>query len=334
MDRLVSIIVPVYNEEINLTATLESLVKQNYEKIEIVLVDDGSTDSSLDICRSYGKNDKRIRIYSQKNKGVSSARNYGIRKSKGEYIVFVDSDDILKKEAILDLMQIQKLEDSDIIMYESETFSEPDNIKFQNNNHKYAIKRYTKKEFFREKLPCYVKSEKINALWSKMYKANLIKGNKIYFDESISIAEDLLFNFEYLQKIQNIVIYPKELYYYRVNQEDSLTTLFNPYKHEQLMYVNNLMKDISVKEKDEHLISSINKIRIKNIYSVIRDYIENTGEKSENKERIKEIVKKEKKQINPVKNDLIYKFLQIILYTENYTLIILVVKIIIFLRHK
>ena len=96
----VSIIIPVYNAKKYLANTLDSVIKQTYKNLEIILVNDGSTDNSKDICESYAKIDKRIKVINKENGGVSSARNYGLALAKGEYISFVDSDDFLFENMI------------------------------------------------------------------------------------------------------------------------------------------------------------------------------------------------------------------------------------------
>lgn len=99
-EAIVSIIIPVYNAKKYLANTLDSVIKQTYKNLEIILVNDGSTDNSKDICESYAKIDKRIKVINKENGGVSSARNYGLALAKGEYISFIDSDDFLVTDMI------------------------------------------------------------------------------------------------------------------------------------------------------------------------------------------------------------------------------------------
>jgi glycosyltransferase involved in cell wall biosynthesis len=93
--KLISIVVPVYNSEKYLEKCLVSLINQTYKNIEIIVINDGSTDGSLDIAKQLAKRDSRVKVYSKKNGGLSSARNHGIEKASGEYIGFVDSDDYI-----------------------------------------------------------------------------------------------------------------------------------------------------------------------------------------------------------------------------------------------
>ena len=100
MMEKVSVIIPIYNAEKFLSLCLESIINQTYKNLEIVLVNDGSLDNSIEICRQYAERDNRIKIIDDKNRGVSYARNKGIEKATGQYILFIDSDDIVKKNYI------------------------------------------------------------------------------------------------------------------------------------------------------------------------------------------------------------------------------------------
>lgn len=100
MNPLVSVIIPVYNVEKYLRRCLNSVIDQEYKNIEIILVNDGSTDNSLEMAISYKEKDKRIKVFSQENQGLSAARNTGLDKSQGEYIIFIDSDDYVSKDYV------------------------------------------------------------------------------------------------------------------------------------------------------------------------------------------------------------------------------------------
>ena len=100
MNNLVSVIVPIYNVEDYLLTCIKSILNQTYTNIEVILVNDGSTDKSLDICKKIIRNDSRVRLISKKNGGLSEARNFGIDEALGEYYLFVDSDDYIKEDMI------------------------------------------------------------------------------------------------------------------------------------------------------------------------------------------------------------------------------------------
>lgn len=193
---LISIIVPYYNNENYIKKCIESLLEQTYANIEIILVDDGSTDNSLKICNSYAKNDQRIKIIHKNNGGISSARNSGLEIAKGDYIGFVDSDDFIENnmyELMLDDILKNKTDISICnIFYETHTGKEI---------YKYSLDDFS---FNRDKFPFNIYHNlSINGYCcNKLYSRNIIFNNKniIQFDSHIGISEDGLFNYEIFDK--------------------------------------------------------------------------------------------------------------------------------------
>ena len=114
MDALISVLIPVFNVERYLSRCIESVIKQTYKNIEIILIDDGSKDKSGKICDKYAKKDDRIRVIHKENEGVSVARNLGMDSANGEYIIFVDSDDWIEQQAVELLFSQLSLYDSDL----------------------------------------------------------------------------------------------------------------------------------------------------------------------------------------------------------------------------
>ena len=115
MDRKVSIIVPVYNAQSYLGYTISSIIRQTYENIEVILVDDGSIDLSLQICKNYAQMDKRIIVISDSNRGVSAARNRGMKEATGEYIQFVDAGDVIHIEMTKNLVELMETYEKDMV---------------------------------------------------------------------------------------------------------------------------------------------------------------------------------------------------------------------------
>ena len=115
-NEMVSVIIPIYNTQKYLKRCMDSVIEQTYQNIEIILIDDGSSDNSLEICKKYQENDKRVYIISGKNCGVSHARNLGIDKAKGKYLYFVDSDDYLEKEAIEKMLIEYKMRNNQLVI--------------------------------------------------------------------------------------------------------------------------------------------------------------------------------------------------------------------------
>lgn len=246
--------VPVYNAEGYIRSLLEELSKIDNPLIEIVLIDDGSQDKSLSICKEY-KNDI-IRIYSQKNMGPSETRNKIIKISRGKWITFVDSDDIINPE-----------EYSRIIL----TLNNK-NDWYINVMKKSIYNKIKKLKNKRDLISSLIELEVINSPVTKFYKKDvLIKGN-VLFDSSISIGEDLLFNMDYSKKSNSLELLNRDMYIIRENQ-NSLTRRFNKGKYEELMKVND--DCLCLYNNDWKIKNSLIYIRVKNCLSCLKDYKNN-----------------------------------------------------------
>ena len=207
MKNKLSIIVPCYNVEKYVSDCLDSLLNQTFKDFEIICVNDGSTDSTLEILEKYSKKDNRIKIITQKNKGLSGARNTGIDAANGDYIAFLDSDDWVSKNFYLKLYEAITKNDCDIA---AATI-----IRKRKNSEKYRV-YYSEEKIYstlEEKLSacsipkcCYV--------WNKLYKADLVKQNK--FTEGVYF-EDILWTPEILKKANKLITVPDIAHYYRVN---------------------------------------------------------------------------------------------------------------------
>lgn len=208
---LLSVIVPVFNVEKNLEKCLDSLCKQTYDNIEIILVDDGSTDDSLSVCRNFADKDKRIKVYEQNNKGVSSARNLGLEKANGEYISFVDGDDYLDFDAYERIMTLIEGKDALFFGYK-EVFEEQ--IK---HNVPLISGSFDGKEALYQ---CFVPSGYYSSVCNKVFKRSLVKD--IYFDEDIMIGEDELWLVEACRMLKKIYLLNDALYNYVQRAESTM----------------------------------------------------------------------------------------------------------------
>ena len=177
MDDLISVIVPIYNTEKYLRKCIESILSQSYKNIELLLINDGSPDSSAEICREYLDKDKRCYYFEKENGGLSDARNYGIERAKGEYITFVDSDDFFLEEAIEKLHATALLGESDLVVggfchFDSPNFYIFDRKRFGNLpitivEKEFAVNQMD--EMFEVPFLCY------STAWGKLYKSSLFK---------------------------------------------------------------------------------------------------------------------------------------------------------------
>lgn len=218
-----SIIVPVYNIEQYIKECIESIINQDLNNIEIILVDDGSTDNSGKICDKYSQNDKRIKVIHKQNAGVSEARNSGIKKSKGKYIIFVDGDDFLIANILLELKEILlKNTDIDVLLSKRLYFYEKNN-RIIDNNKSFDLEKFNSTE----KKDILIYLLKFNLLEGhvglKVVRRNLIFNNTLLFDRELSNNEDVDWTLSLFLNIENINIKATDIkfYVYRKNREGS-----------------------------------------------------------------------------------------------------------------
>jgi len=214
----ISIIVPVYNASKYLPRCIGSVLEQLYENWELILIDDGSTDNSLDICKKYS--DNRISCYSQENHGPSSARNKGIAYSDGEFIFFLDSDDLLVPESLATL--IDKCSDADWIVGDYLKIKES-SVHISSGHDVYFD---TSKILDKEELYNYIvlylnKVNKYNLIthsWGALFKRSIIIENKLSFNIELKTFEDVDFNFRYLNFVENIFFVNKIVYKHTLHE--------------------------------------------------------------------------------------------------------------------
>lgn len=216
-----SIIIPVYNVEKYLSECIDSVLHQNFSNYEIILVDDGSTDSSGQICDEYAQKYSNIKVIHKENGGLSDARNFGIKEAKGEYLMFLDSDDFWEGTTILsDLSKIIDEEKSDLIINEIATFFEESSKsavrKFQN------IKKI-KNNIFKDNLDFLVRNDIYYATaCNKTIKRSIIEENNLYFCKG-QIHEDVSWCADIIPYVNTYYLYKIPFYRYRKNRTESLT---------------------------------------------------------------------------------------------------------------
>ncbi|MFJ7830508.1 glycosyltransferase family 2 protein [Peribacillus sp. NPDC097284] len=299
MNPLVSIIVPVYNNENHIIKCIDSLLIQDYPNYEILIINDGSVDKSGEICNRYQSLNKKVKVFHIANQGVSNARNYGIEKSIGEYIQFVDADDFINEKYISSMVCALKGEKLDIVI------SGIKQVKM-NNQIIEVIKEiktkdsglYTKKNLFFI-MADLINSSYINYCYSKLIKKKLLIENNIRFDKNVSLGEDTLFVIDVLKHSENIFILSNAEYNYLIHSNETLTYKPRDDKFILLCNVSNKLLEFCLEEKcyseevkevldkrfleiikfclDENLSLNNNQIfikKIKNISKILKD--ENT----------------------------------------------------------
>lgn len=232
MEDLISVIVPMYNVETYLEDTLNSIVNQTYTNVEIILINDASTDRTFDIAKNYAEKYPNIRLINQIiNKGVSATRNLALKLAKGSYITFVDSDDLLAKQALENMYNTAKESNSDLVIgiyknFSSESIS-PGGIykRYKRLNEKGRIFPFTNPEIFFH-----------TYCWGKLYKKELLSENT--FPEGINYTEDQPFVIYTYFKAKKIYITPHVVYYYRGrDKKDSATQVALNFPEKHLQYV-------------------------------------------------------------------------------------------------
>lgn len=239
----VSVIIPVYNVEKYLTRCLESVINQSLKDLEIICINDGSTDKSGEICDRYSKKDKRIRVIHKKNEGVSKAKNLGISMAKGKYICFIDSDDYIDKLMLGEMYNLAVNNECEVIMsgYKIIPGNEVIRPLYELNKviNPINIIKGNKKVHSHNDL-CFS--------WRFLFKASLIKDNNILFDINIKVGEDFIFNLEVVSKSKNIYVTDKCFYNYRVDNISSvMRSKYKDFLEDSIVKQYEVKKELSIK---------------------------------------------------------------------------------------
>lgn len=228
MKFMISIIIPVYNSEKFLHKCVNSVLHQTFQNWELILVDDGSSDSSGRICDIFAQDNPKVRTIHKENGGVSSARNAGLDVAIGEYIMFVDSDDWIEPELCQGL--VDGIRQCDIVIGGYKAFFAKGQVEHVVKENKVQFPE----EFSTISVQLY-ENNLLNAPFSKLYRRSLIGIQR--FDENTRLGEDFLFNLEYLSKCKYISTIPLSGYVYNVLNENSATKNFRQDDFSQIVYL-------------------------------------------------------------------------------------------------
>lgn len=264
---IVSIIVPVYNTEQYVAEALESLLNQTYKDIEIICINDGSTDNSLKIIEDFAKKDNRIKVFSQENKGLPATKNVGISLANGKYLNFVDSDDTISSNTIETSVKIAEETNCDIV------------VNYLNLTNSYIDKSTKDRPWMSAPQP--------------FMKKEVFEKYGVYYDEDLTTGEDIIFSHKLLALTDKVELNPSSYYFYRVREGQMTTHNFDskfPY------YINQWLDKFTIfynknnlwKEKNKHILSFFATVLIPNyasrnlsfsdrvqIYDSVKKFIEN-----------------------------------------------------------
>lgn len=207
---------------------LDSLLCQDCQDVELLLIDDGSKDGSESLCREYAGRDPRVHVFTQEKRGVSSARNLGLEKATGDYILFVDSDDYAEPDYFVKLDRVLADGEPELVFLSYRLVGE------QTYTIHMPEKDMVPAADIAELVAELLRKQKLNALWSKVFLRRAIEDNHLRFDETLDIDEDVNFIFSYLLKIERLRLSTQVLYNTTLGNPDSLTRRKRDYLCEQL----------------------------------------------------------------------------------------------------
>lgn len=276
-NRKISVVVPVYNGERTIKRCIDSIIKQTYKNIEIVIVNDGSVDNTYAICNELEKNYDFIKVINKKNEGVSQARNTGINHSNGDYIIFVDGDDTVSYnmcELLLTGIEENKkimticgmrLVDEDFNLIKSLNFN---NILNEKNNY-----------IYKEDYLLIFKEELLNSPCNKLFSTKIIKENNLKFDSKLAIGEDLLFVMNYIKYIDKFYVINEDLYNYIKTGNESLSIkVYKDMYTIQMRIFDSLINPITSGQSDKIDIKLIKGVYYTTIWRSIRNLLRRSNE--------------------------------------------------------
>ena len=262
MKPVVSIIVPVYNVEKYLECCLDSILSQTYYDYELILVDDGSTDNSGDICDNYASKDARIKVYHQTNLGVSAARNRGLDIAIGEFILFIDSDDYIDERYIQSFIDVQRDSCADWIIEGYKGGPDVPDAVVCRQDYGLLFSHFN----LTSRKGCYL----------KLYSRELLEKFKVKFEDGVGIGEDFLFNLGYLVVTKKIVMVNEKLYN-RVARADSLSRT-SRHPNEGFLALNSFMilaqkveNELKLKGEEKRTLYKESLLYIEKLLSYIQD---------------------------------------------------------------
>lgn len=221
-DIKISIILPVYNSEKIISRTIESIIKQTYNTIELIIINDGSTDNSGKVCEEYSRKYDKIKYIDIENNGVSNARNTGIKNATGDYIMFIDSDDEYYTNTVEKVVSKLDNDNLELVVFGYDRIHIDTNKIKQMRTKEIEIKKGKNKNIFIEKLQ---KQCLFNQIWNKAFKRDILLKANIEFDTGISSGEDYKFNIQYIDLVDNALYIDEVLYkYYSGTEGLSLKT--------------------------------------------------------------------------------------------------------------
>ena len=252
MKPKISVIVPVYNVEKYLAQNADSLLRQTWQNLELIFVDDGSPDSSGQICDAYQQKDSRVKVIHKQNEGLGFARNSGLEIAEGDYVAFIDSDDYVDSDMLERLMKPILEDNADTVIGGFQRVNDLGEVLYLEQ---YQNRTFRGTEVFEKFLPKIFGSDPRKhdafrmSVWNGIYSMDLIRKHNIRFpSERVMISEDLLFDFDYYKYAQSVAVIDSVAYCYRENP----TSLTSKYRPTKLKMVTDLYLEMEKRIKDNY----------------------------------------------------------------------------------
>ncbi len=288
---LVSVIIPVYNAEHTLLSCVESVLNQTYPEIELILINDGSSDGSARICDSLKRTDSRVVFVSRQNSGVSKTRNEGIRRAKGKYVIFLDADDSLERDAVSLAVSQADAYAADVVFWGfTYVFDDRSSVNFEQNAY-----GGDKEGFFRNHFISMLEKEQLNPPWNKLIRRDFLINNDIFFKEDFAICEDMIFNAELLTNCERTAIIDKTLYYYHIGSVGTLVSTFREYHYKALQcYYNKMQGYCSRFDNNQEQLKALSRFFVRRVIAIVnRLFSNNVLTDSKRKRLFYEVAKSE-----------------------------------------
>lgn len=291
MEELISIIIPVYNVEKYLVDCLESVVSQSYANIEIILVNDGSTDNSCSICKRYQQKDKRFRVIDKENEGLSVARDTGIQAATGTYFATIDSDDIIDRYYIEKMYRKIKQYDADICLCARDTIGERSSELFLLDECRDDL-LICNREYLEDKYYKTAALYQMSDSWNKLYKKEFVVQSGIrYILNRKYNGTDLYFNYLLLLHNPKIVAVNEALYHYRITENSRVRRKNKPLQEGFEIIIDGLLRESEKLGYSSEMDNQIFAVYVSMIKYVTQDIVEESDDYSECRKRLNNCIK-------------------------------------------
>lgn len=323
-NKKISIIIPVYNVEKYLDRCIKSVINQTYKNLEIILIDDGSSDKSGDICDKYSKIDSRIISIHQENMGLSGARNTGLDVATGAFVGFVDSDDWIAPNMYELLINTAEQYNTDIVS--SKYVLVTNENEYINNKNSLSIEVYNDDDKLKYYLRNSLSATSLEIpVCTKLYNRNLFKEIRFPIGK---IYEDIYTNYLLFSKAKQIAVINEVCYFYFQNKNSITKSQFQK-KNLDLITACNQIIDAVVLESDSELLSLAITFKCKNYLSLLIKLV-NVKEESDLKKKLSKYIKENKEHWE---DSLVSKKYKIMLYLASYSLILFKIVVLLFYNH-